>query len=119
MKIKHGLLLGAVPSVNGTNVVKIACSPTHLSMAADADTRFIADVLKQIVGHPVTVELTELDTVPKKAAPSAASDAAGGGISDNRDVEKMTPLVRRMAAEDDAQLRTALNLFNAKILETQ
>lgn len=119
MKIKHGLLLGAVPSVNGTNVVKIACSPTHLSMAEDADTRFIADVLKQIVGHPVTVELTELDTVPKKAAPSAASDAAGAGISDNRDVEKMTPLVRRMAAEDDAQLRTALNLFNAKILETQ
>ena len=65
------------------------------------------------------MELTELDTVPKKAAPSAASDAAGAGTSDNRDVEKMTPLVRRMAAEDDAQLRTALNLFNAKILETQ
>lgn len=118
-KMKLGLLLDAVPSVNGTNVVKIACSPTHLSMAADRDTRLIADALKQIVGHPVTVELTELDTVPKKAAPSAASDAAGAGISDNREVEKMTPLVRRMAAEDDAQLRTALNLFNAKILETQ
>ena len=118
-KMKLGLLLDAVPSVNGTNVVKIACSPTHLSMAADRDTRLIADALKQIVGHPVTVELTALDTVPKKAAPSAASDAAGAGISDNRDVEKMTPLVRRMAAEDDSQLRTALNLFNAKILETQ
>ena len=119
MKMKYGLLLGAVPSVNGTNVVKIACSPTHLSMAEDADTRLIADVLKQLVGHPVTVELTALATVPKKAAPSAASDAAGGGISDNRDVEKMTPFVRKRAAEEDPQLRTALNLFNAKILETQ
>ena len=119
MQMKHGLLLDAVPSVNGTNVVKIACSPTYLSMAADRDTRLIADALKQIVGHPVTVELTKLDSVPQKAAFSDRADTAGTDISDNRDVQKMTPLVRRMEAEDDPRLRTALNLFDAKILETQ
>lgn len=119
MNIKHGLLRDAVPSVNGTNVVKIACSPTYLSITEDANTRLIADALKQIVGHPVTVELTKLDSVPKKAAFSDGSDTARTGISENRDVQKMTPLVRRMEAEDDPQLRTALNLFDAKILETQ
>ena len=119
MKIKHGLLSDAVPSVNGTNVVEIACSPTYLSMAADSDTQLIADALKQLVGHPVKVELTKLDTIPQKVKPSATSDTAGTGTSDTRDVQKMTPLVRKMEAEDDPELRTALNLFNAKILEMQ
>ena len=119
MKIKHGLLNDAVPSVNGTNVVEIACSPTYLSMAADGDTQLIADALKQLVGHPVKVELTKLDTIPQKVKPSATSDTAGTGTSDTRDVQKMTPLVRKMEAEDDPELRTALNLFNAKILEMQ
>ena len=119
MKIKHGLLSDAVPSVNGTNVVEIACSPTYLSMAADSDTQLIADALKQLVGHPVKVELTKLDTIPQKVKPSATSDTAGTGASDTRDVQKMTPLVRKMEAEDDPELRTALNLFNAKILEMQ
>ena len=119
MKIKYGLLSDAVPSVNGTNVVEIACSPTYLSMAADGDTQLIADALKQLVGHPVKVELTKLDTIPQKVKPSATSDTAGTGTSDTRDVQKMTPLVRKMEAEDDPELRTALNLFNAKILEMQ
>ena len=119
MKIKYGLLSDAVPSVNGTNVVEIACSPTYLSMAADSDTQLIADALKQLVGHPVKVELTKLDTIPQKVKPSATSDTAGTGTSDTRDVQKMTPLVRKMEAEDDPELRTALNLFNAKILEMQ
>lgn len=119
MKIKYGLLSGAVPSVNGTNVVEIACSPTYLSMAADSDTQLIADALKQLVGHPVKVELTKLDTIPQKVKPSATSDTAGTGASDTRDVQKMTPLVRKMEAEEDPELRTALNLFNAKILEMQ
>ena len=119
MRIKYGLLSDAVPSVNGTNVVEIACSPTYPSMAADGDTQLIADALKQLVGHPVKVELTKLDTIPQKVKPSATSDTAGTGTSDTRDVQKMTPLVRKMEAEDDPELRTALNLFNAKILEMQ
>ncbi len=119
MKIKYGLLSDAVPSVNGTNVVEIACSPRSLSIAADSDTQLIADALKQLVGHPVKVELTKLDTIPQKVKPSATSDTAGTGTSDTRDVQKMTPLVRKMEAEDDPELRTALNLFNAKILEMQ
>ena len=88
-------------------------------MAADSDTQLIADALKQLVGHPVKVELTKLDTIPQKVKPSATSDTAGTGTSDTRDVQKMTPLVRKMEAEDDPELRTALNLFNAKILEMQ
>ncbi len=119
MKLKHGLLSGAVPSVNGTNVVKIACSPTYFSMAVDEDKQLIAKTLSELVGQPIEVELAKLDIVPHKAALPDAQGTANAGVSDKRDVQKMTPLVRKMAAEDDPRLRAALNLFDAKILETQ
>ncbi len=109
MKLKYGLLEGSVPSVNGTNTVKIACSPTNLSIVTDEDKKTIADALTQIVGTPVKIELAALDTVPESAS---SQDGA-------EEVERKTPMIRRAEAQDDPQLKTALELFDATVLETQ
>ena len=109
MKLKYGLLEGSIPSVNGTNRVKIECSPTNLSILTDEDRKTIADALTQIVGMPVKIELTALDTVPESAS---SQDETEKG-------ERKTPLMRRIEAQDDPQLKTALELFEATVLETQ
>lgn len=108
MKLKYGLE-GSVLSVNGTDTVKIGCSPTDLSIVTDEDRKTIADALTQIVGMPVKIELATLDTVPE---PASSQDATEKG-------ERKTPLMRRIEAQDDPQLKTALELFDATVLETQ
>ena len=107
MKLKYGLE-GSVLSVNGTDTVKIGCSPTDLSIVTDEDRKTIADALTQIVGMPVKIELATLDTVPE---PASSQDATEKG-------ERKTPLMRRIEAQDDPQLKTALELFDATVLET-
>lgn len=109
VKTRYGLLDEAVPSVNGENRVKIACSPTYFSIADEREKQNIVDVLTQVVGQPVEVEWAKLDTAPRTAA---STDPA------EKKVQK-TPLVRKLEAEKDPQLKTALQLFDAKILETQ
>ena len=109
MKLKYGLLEGSVPSVNGTDTVKIACSPTDLSIVTEEDRKTIADALTQIVGTPVKIEVAALDTVPESAS---SQDRA-------EEVERKTPMIRRNEAQNDPQLKTALELFEATVLETQ
>ena len=109
MKLRYGLLEGSVPTVNGTNMVKIACSPTHLSMVTDEDKEIISNMLTQEVGTSVKIELIALDTVPESASAQDVTEK----------VERKTPLMRRVEAQDDPQLKTALDLFDATVLETQ
>jgi DNA polymerase-3 subunit gamma/tau len=109
MKLRYGLLEGSVPTVNGTNIVKIACSPTHISMVTDADKQIITNILTQEVGTSVKIELVALDTVPESAS---AQDKA-------EKKERKTPMIRIAEARDDPQLKTALDLFDATVLETQ
>ena len=108
-KLRHGLLEGSVLTVNGANIVEIACSPSYLSMIADKDKEAIAETLTQEVGKPVKIELVALDTVPQ---PTAPEDAA-------KEATRKTPLMRRLEAQDDPQLKTALKLFEATVVETQ
>ena len=61
-RVRNGLLDGSIPTVNGTNTVTIACSRSFLPMSGDEDKKMIADVLKQEVGAPVSIELVALDT---------------------------------------------------------
>ena len=109
MKLRYGLLDGSVPTVNGTNEVKIACSPTHLSMVTEEDKTIITKMLTEEVGTSVKIELVALDTVPESASAQNATEK----------VEQKTPLMRRVEAQDDPQLKTALELFDAEVLETQ
>ena len=109
MKLRYGLLEDSVPTVNGTNAVKIACSPTHLSMVTEEDQTIITNILTQEIGTPVKIELVALDTISESAS---AQDAT-------KKVERKTPMMRRVEAQDDSQLKTALELFDATVLETQ
>ena len=109
MKLRYGLLEDAVPAVNGTNAVKIACSPTHLSMVTEEDKTIIANLLTQEIGTPVKIELVALDTISELASAQDATKKA----------EPKTRMMRRVEAQDDPQLKTALELFDAEVLETQ
>lgn len=109
MKLRYGLLEDSVPTVNGTNLVKIACSPTHISMVTDEDKEIISNILTQEVGTSIKIELVALDAVPESASTQDATEK----------VERKTPLMRRVEAQDDPQLKTALDLFDAEVLETQ
>lgn len=109
MKLRYGLLEGSVPIVNGANKVEIACSPTHLSMVTEEDKKIITNVLTQEIGTPVTIQFVALDTVPESVSSQDATEKT----------ERKTPLMRRVEAQDDPQLKTALELFDATVLETQ
>ena len=108
-KLIYGLPDGSTPTVNGTNTVEIACSRSYLFMITDEDKKIIADVLRQEVGKPVKIELVASDTVPE---PIGSEDVP-------EEIERKTPLLRRIEAQEDPQLKTVLDLFDAKVVETQ
>ena len=109
MKLRYGLLADSVPTVNGTNIVNIACSPTHISMVTDEDKKIITNLLTQEVGTSVKIELVALETVPESAS---AQD-------ENEKEKPKTPMIRISEAQDNPQLKTALDLFDATVLEIQ
>lgn len=109
MKIRIGLLDKSVPTVNGTDTVTIACSRSYLSMVAEDETKMIANAITQEVGLPVNIKLVPLDTTTE------AESSQDGTEKDKR----KTPLMRKIEAQDDPQLKTALELFEAEVLETQ
>lgn len=108
-KLRYGLLDRSVPSVNGSDTVQIACSPTNLSIATDEDKKIIANLLTQEVGTSVKIELVALETVPESAS---AQD-------ENEKEKPKTPMIRMSEAQDNPQLKTALDLFDATVLEIQ
>ncbi len=108
-RIRNALLDKSVPTVNGTNTVTIACSPSFLPTVQDADKKMIADAIGQAVGVPVNIELAALEA----AAESTSSEDR------TEKEERKTPLMRKIEAQDDPQLKTALDLFGAEVLETQ
>ena len=108
-KLRSGLLDRSVPSVNGSDTVQIACSPTNLSMVTDEDKKIIANLLTQEVGAPVKIEVVVLDTISESISAQGATEKT----------ERKTPMIRIAEAQDDPQLKTALDLFDAKVLETE
>ena len=108
-KLRHGLPEGSVPVVNGTNTIEIPCSPSFLFILTDEDKKIIADTLKREVGKSVKIELVTLDTVPE----SVVSEDT------HQKTEQKTPLMRKLEAQEDPQLKTALDLFEATVVETQ
>ena len=109
MKLRHGLPDGSVPIVNAENVVEIPCSPSYLPMILENDKEIIVKTLTQAVGKPVKIELVPFDTVPEPATSEDTSEKTN----------RKTPLIRKIEAQDDPQLKTALELFDATVLETQ
>ncbi len=108
-RIRNGLLDKSVPTVNGANTVKIACSASFLPTVRDEDEKLIAEVLSQEVGATVNIELVALDTAMESTADQDGTEKQ----------ERKTAYIRKIEAQDDPQLKTALSLFDATVLETQ
>ena len=108
-KLRHGLPEGSVPAVNGANTIEIPCSPSFLFIVTDEDKKIIADTLKREVGKPMKIELVALDTVPESVVSEDTPEKT----------KRKTPLMRKIEAQEDPQLKTALDLFEAKVVETQ
>ena len=108
-KVRNGLLEKSVPTVNGNNTVTIACSRSYLSMVREEDKELIADALRQEVGVAVNIALVPLDITTESTSPEDGTEKE----------ERKTPLMRKIEAQDDPQLKTALDLFDATVLETQ
>ena len=108
-RIRNALLDKSVPTVNGANTVKIACSASFLPTVRDEDEKMIAEALSQEVGVTVNIELVALDTATESTADQDGTEKE----------ERKTAYIRKIEAQDDPQLKTALSLFDATVLETQ
>ena len=78
-------------------------------MITDEDQKLVADILKQEVGKPVKIELVASDTVSE----SVVSEDVP------KETKQKTPMMRRVEAQEDPQLKTALDLFEATVVDTQ
>ena len=108
-KLRHGLPEESVPTVNGTNTVEIPCSRSFRNLLTDEDKKIIADTLKREVNKSVEIELVVLETAPESVVSEDTPEKT----------ERKTPLMRKLEAQDDPQLKTALDLFDATVVETQ
>ena len=78
-------------------------------MIVEKDKQAIVETLTQEVGKPVKIELVALDPVSQPIAAEA----------ETKEATRKTPLMRKLEAQDDPQLKTALELFEATVVETQ
>ncbi|MYC77515.1 DNA polymerase III subunit gamma/tau [Candidatus Poribacteria bacterium] len=109
-KLRHGLLEGGIPTVNGTDRVEIPCLPSFRFLLTDGDKKIITDILTQEVGKPVKIELVASDT---------GSESVVSEDVPREKTERKTPMMRKVGAQEDPQLKTALDLFEATVVETQ
>ena len=109
MRLRYALPEGSVPTVNGANTVEIPCSSSVIVLSTDENKKIVADILKQEVGKPVKIEFVASDIVSE----SVLSEDVP------KETEQKTPMMRRVEAQDDPQLKTALDLFEATVVETQ
>ncbi len=109
MRFRYALPEGSVPTVNGANTVEIPCSPSFIVLSTDENKKIVADILKQEVGKPVKIEFVASDTVSE----SVVSEDVP------KETEQKTPMMRRVEAQEDPQLKTALDLFEATVVDTQ
>lgn len=105
----HGIFRDAVPTADGEDGIKIACPHGSFSLVDDNARNNIKRIFSQIIGKPVQIELVKEDVVlPTKES----TDGTEEDVS-------TTPMMRRRQAEEDEQIRPVLDLFDARILETQ
>lgn len=104
-----GLFENAVPTVDTEGRITIACPPNMFFLADDEAKQNINKTFTDVIGKPVQIELTKQEVVeqPEEAVESSEEEV------------KTTPLMRKLQAEEDEQIRTVLDQFDARIIETQ
>ena len=107
--LAHGLFENAVPTVDTEGRITIACPPKMFFLADDEAKKNITNTFREVLGKPVNIELVRGEVV---AQPEETTESPEEEV-------KTTPLMRRQQAEEDEQIRNVLDLFDARILETQ
>ena len=107
--LARGLFENAVPTVDTEGRITIACPPKMFFLADDEAKKIITNTFREVLGQPVHIELIREEVVaqPEETAESSEEEV------------KTTPMMRRQQAEEDEQIRNVLDLFDARILETQ
>ena len=107
--LAHGLFENVFPTVDTEGRITIACPPKMFFLADDEAKKNITNAFREVLGNPVQIELVRGAVV---AQPEETAELPEEEV-------KTTPMMRRQQAEEDEQIRNVLELFDARILETQ
>ena len=103
----HGIFKDAVPSLDGEDRIKISCPHGSFSLVDDEARKNTTKIFSDIIGKPVQVELVKGEVIPTEETDEQPEEIS------------TTPMMRKRQAEEDEQIRPVLELFDAKILDTQ
>ncbi len=107
--LAHSPLKDAVPTVNGEEKIKIVYPAETVFLDYNATEKNITDTFRDVLGKPIQIELVKGEVVTQQAENTEPVEEEA----------KTTPMMRRQQAEEDEQIRSVLDLFDARILETQ
>ena len=103
----HGIFKDAVPVLDGEDRIKISCPHGSFSLVDDEARKNTTQIFSDIIGKPVQVELVKADVIPSEENAEQPEEIT------------TTPMMRKRQVEEDEQIRPVLELFDAKILDTQ
>ena len=103
----HGIFKDAVPSLDGEDRIKISCPHGSFSLVDDEARKNTTKIFSDIIGKPVQVELVKGEVIPTEETAEQPEEIS------------TTPMMRKRQAEEDEQIRPVLELFDAKIIDTQ
>lgn len=103
----HGIFKDAVPTADGEDRIKISCSQGSFSLVDDEGIKDTTRIFSEVIGKPVQIELVKTEVSPTE--------------DDAEQPEEITttPMMRKRQVEEDEQIKPVLDLFDAKILDTQ
>ncbi len=103
----HGIFKDAVPALDGEDRIKISCPHGSFSLVDDEARKNTTRIFSDIIGKPVDVEMVKGEVIPTEENPEQPEEIS------------TTPMMRKRQAEEDEQIRPVLELFDAKIIDTQ
>ncbi len=107
--LAHSPLKDAVPTVNGEDQIKIVYPAATVFLDYNETEKNITNTFRDVLGKPIQIELVKGEVVTQQDENTEPVE---------KEV-KTTPMMRRQQAEEDEQIRPVLELFDARILETQ
>jgi hypothetical protein len=107
--LAHSSFKDAVPTENGDDQIKIVYPAGTVFLDYNETEKNITNTFREVLGKPVRIQLVRDEAVVQPEETTESSD----------EEVKTTPMMRRQQAEEDEQIRPVLELFDARILETQ
>ncbi len=107
--LAHSPLKDALPTVNGEDKIKIVYPAGTVFLDYNETEKNITNTFREVLGKSVHIELVRGEMVAKPQETTESSD----------EEVQTTPMMRRQQAAEDELIRPVLDLFDARILETQ